>query len=60
SQGVGYILASAGPLFAGLLHGWTGRWDALIGFSLLLGGLMLASGIGAGRARHVGAVAVQV
>lgn len=60
SQGVGYVLASAGPLVAGLLHGWTGSWHALIGFSLLLGVVMLASGIGASRARHVGAIAVPV
>lgn len=60
SQGVGYILASAGPLFVGLLRGWTERPEALIGFSLLLGAAMLASGVGASRARHVGAVAVAV
>ncbi|MET4093570.1 MFS transporter [Arthrobacter sp. UYCu712] len=28
SQGLGFALASLGPLGAGLLHGWTGSWDA--------------------------------
>lgn len=59
AQSVGYVLASAGPLLAGLLHGWTGSWNALIGLSFVLGAVMLASGIGASRTRHVGAVSVQ-
>ena len=58
SQSVGYILACAGPLFAGLLHGWSGNWNALAGLSLVLGAMMLATGISAGRARYVGAVSV--
>ncbi|WP_427134440.1 MFS transporter [Pseudarthrobacter sp. S9] len=28
SQGLGFALASLGPLGAGLLHGWTGGWEA--------------------------------
>ncbi|MFF2715370.1 MFS transporter [Paenarthrobacter sp. NPDC058040] len=28
SQGFGFALASLGPLAAGLLHTWTGRWEA--------------------------------
>jgi len=58
AQSVGYIIASAGPLLAGLLHGFSGSWHALAWLSLVLGAAMLAAGIGAGRARHVGAVAV--
>jgi CP family cyanate transporter-like MFS transporter len=59
SQGVGYILASAGPLWVGLLHGWTGDWHALLWLSLVLGAAMTASGIGAGRDLHVQAVAIE-
>jgi MFS transporter, CP family, cyanate transporter len=58
SQGVGYILACAGPLFVGLLHGWSGNWRGLLWLSLALGAVMLGSGIGASRARHVQAVSV--
>ncbi len=58
SQGVGYVLASTGPLLVGLLHGWTGGWTALLWLSLALGAAMLASGVGASRALHVNAVAV--
>jgi len=57
SQGVGYILASTGPLLVGLLHGWTGDWIGVLWLSLGLGAVMLGSGIGAGRALHVRAVA---
>jgi len=60
SQSVGYVLASAGPLLAGLLHGWSGSWNALAWLLLALGAAMLASGVGASRARHVGAVSVPV
>lgn len=28
SQGIGYAIACAGPLFFGLLHEWTGSWTA--------------------------------
>ena len=52
-QSVGYLLASAGPLVAGLLHAWTGGWNAVAAFSLGLGAVLLIAGIGAGRALHV-------
>lgn len=58
AQSVGYILACAGPLFAGLLHGWSGNWGALAWLSFALGAIMLVSGVGASRARNVGAIAV--
>jgi CP family cyanate transporter-like MFS transporter len=58
SQTLGYILASGGPLLAGLLRGWTGSWNR-VGFLFL--GLGLAAAIAgylAGRARHVRAIVV--
>lgn len=54
-QGIGYILASSGPLLAGLLHSWTGGWNAVAVLCVVIGLGLLASGLGAGRARHVGA-----
>jgi MFS transporter, CP family, cyanate transporter len=53
SQTLGYILASGGPLVAGLLRGWTGSWNG-VGFLFLGLGLAAATaGYLAGRARHV-------
>jgi CP family cyanate transporter-like MFS transporter len=53
AQGVGYILASAGPLTAGLLHAQMGNWTGLAVLAVILGAAMLAAGLGAGRNRHV-------
>lgn len=53
AQGGGYILASTGPLFAGLLREWTGGWSAVALFCLLLGGAGGIAGWLAGRALHV-------
>jgi CP family cyanate transporter-like MFS transporter len=53
AQGVGYILASAGPLLAGLLHASMGNWTGLAVLSVVLGAAMLTAGLGAGRNRHV-------
>jgi CP family cyanate transporter-like MFS transporter len=53
AQGVGYILASAGPLLAGLLHAWMGNWTGLAVLVIGLGAAMLLAGLGAGRARHI-------
>ena len=53
AQGGGYILASAGPLFAGLLRAWTGGWTAVALFCVALGGGASVYGWLAGRARHV-------
>ncbi|GAB0114120.1 CynX/NimT family MFS transporter [Acidisoma sp. C75] len=55
AQGVGYVLASAGPLLAGLLHAAMHNWAGLAALIVILGGAMLAAGLGAGRARHIGA-----
>jgi len=53
-QGVGYLIASCGPLLAGLLHHWTGGWNAVAALSIAIGIGLAASGLGAGRAGHVG------
>lgn len=53
AQGVGYLIAAFGPLLVGLLRGWTGSFDAAAWLYLLIAAVMAASGIGAGRARHV-------
>jgi CP family cyanate transporter-like MFS transporter len=53
AQGVGYILASAGPLLAGLLHASMGNWTGVAVLVVVLGAAMLAAGLGAGRARHI-------
>ena len=53
AQGVGYALASLGPLLLGLVHDLTHDWrDA----GWLFGGIILAAllaGLGAGRQGHV-------
>jgi MFS transporter, CP family, cyanate transporter len=53
AQGVGYLLAAAGPLGMGLLHALTGGWTAPLLGLLVLCALELAAGLGAGRARVV-------
>ena len=52
-QGVGYILSAGGPLLAGLLHSWTGGWDAVAALTVVIGAGLLASGVAAGRGGHV-------
>jgi CP family cyanate transporter-like MFS transporter len=54
-QGVGYGLGAAGPLLVGLLHAWTGGYDAVGVFFLIVGLAGMVAGIGAGRSRHVAA-----
>lgn len=58
AQSIGYTLAAAGPLLAGLLHERAGSWDAagpLFAVLCVLAGL---TGFGAGRARYVRATVV--
>lgn len=53
AQGVGYLLASAGPFLLGALHDLTGGWTVPL---LMLVAVMvpfLACGLGAGRNRYV-------
>ncbi|HEY0806505.1 MAG TPA: MFS transporter [Pseudonocardiaceae bacterium] len=53
TQGTGYLLAAAGPLVFGLLHGATGGWTASL--LLMLAGIGVQSVVGyfAGRPRYV-------
>jgi MFS transporter, CP family, cyanate transporter len=51
SQAVGYLLASAGPLGAGLLHSATGSWTAPVAVLFALTGVLLAAGLLAARPR---------
>ncbi len=54
AQGVGYLLASLGPLLAGLLHSATGGWTLVAVWITAIGAAMAWSGAGAGRALYVG------
>lgn len=54
AQGVGYLLASAGPMLAGLLRA-RGGWDGVALLSVAISGGAMAAGLGAGRARLLGA-----
>ena len=53
AQGVGYLVAAAGPLGMGLLHALTGGWTVPLLGLLALCALELAAGLGAGRDRVV-------
>ncbi len=55
AQGVGYLLASVGPLIVGVLRGVTGDFLASAALFAALGVLLAGFGLGAGRALHVGA-----
>ena len=58
AQGGGYLLAACGPLLVGLLRGWTGSFHASAYLIVLIGAVLVASALGAGRARYVRAVAI--
>ncbi|MCW2930061.1 MAG: Cyanate transporter [Actinomycetia bacterium] len=51
AQGVGYLLASAGPLEVGLVHSATGSWNPSIVVLLALTVVLLAAGLLAARPR---------
>ena len=53
AQGVGYTLASLGPLAVGVVHEVTGGWDALGWIFALIGLCAIVAGLGAGRALYV-------
>lgn len=53
AQGVGYTLASMGPLAVGLVHDLTGGWSAVGWIFAVLGVGAIVFGMGAGRALHV-------
>lgn len=53
AQGWGYLIASAGPLAAGLLRGWTGGFASSALLMTAIAAAMAWSGWQAGRALHV-------
>lgn len=53
TQGVGYLLASLGPLLVGVLHGVTGGWAVSLGFVLAAQLIQMVIGLFAGRDRFV-------
>jgi len=55
AQGVGYTLAAIGPLLVGLIRDWTGSFAASSVLFVALGLGVAVTGLGAGRALHVGA-----
>ncbi|MGK9415377.1 CynX/NimT family MFS transporter [Pseudomonas cedrina] len=54
AQGIGYTLASLGPLAVGVLHDWTGGWGATGWVFGVIGVGAIITGLGAGRALYVG------
>jgi CP family cyanate transporter-like MFS transporter len=59
AQGVGYLLASLGPLEMGLLHSATGSWNLPIVVLLALTVVLLAAGLLAARPRTIPAAGQQ-
>lgn len=53
TQGVGYLVASLGPLVVGVLHGMTGGWTASMAFLLVGLLIQMVVGLFAGRDRFV-------
>jgi MFS transporter, CP family, cyanate transporter len=57
AQGIGYLIAAAGPLVMGLLHVATGGWSVPLLWLIGVCFLQLWAGLLAGRARTVRAAA---
>ncbi|WP_019545296.1 CynX/NimT family MFS transporter [Streptomyces sulphureus] len=53
AQGVGYLVAAAGPLLLGVLHDTTRDWTVPLILLIVLNLVMSFFGYGAGRDRHV-------
>lgn len=53
SQGVGYVVAAAGPFLIGVLHDRTGNFHDSLYLILIIGVVLAACGHGAGRSLHV-------
>ncbi|TSA80125.1 MFS transporter [Deinococcus detaillensis] len=51
AQGFGYALAATGPFLFGALHDKAGNWHAPLLFLLAMTGLVLITGVAAGRTR---------
>ncbi|MGY2681961.1 CynX/NimT family MFS transporter [Pseudomonas tolaasii] len=60
AQGIGYTLASMGPLAVGVLHDWTGGWSATGWVFGVIGLGAIIAGWGAGRALYVGVTSEKV
>jgi CP family cyanate transporter-like MFS transporter len=55
-QGMGYLLAAAGPVAVGALHDLTDSWNPAIVVLLALTALQSTAGLAAGRDRKLAAV----
>ncbi len=54
AQGIGYLVAAAGPLLLGLVHDATRSWSLALSLLAVLTVPQLLAGLGAGRAIHLG------
>jgi CP family cyanate transporter-like MFS transporter len=59
AQGVGYVPAALAPLGIGLLHQWTGGFEAVAGMVVLIGIGLVVTGLIAGRPTVVLARAIE-
>ncbi|GFM83617.1 MFS transporter [Pseudomonas cichorii] len=60
AQGIGYTIASIGPLAVGVVHDVTGSWDSIGWIFAALGLGAIVAGLGAGRALYVNVVSEKV
>ncbi|MBX8487184.1 CynX/NimT family MFS transporter [Pseudomonas cichorii] len=60
AQGIGYTIASIGPLAVGVVHDVTGSWDSIGWIFAALGLGAILAGLGAGRALYVNVVSEKV
>jgi len=60
AQGFGYTLASMGPFAVGIVHDWTGGWNAVGWIFSVIGLGAIIAGLGAGRSLYVQVVSEKV
>ncbi|KAI2691779.1 CynX/NimT family MFS transporter [Pseudomonas sp. TNT3] len=60
AQGFGYTLASMGPFAVGIVHDWTGGWNAVGWIFGVIGLGAIIAGLGAGRTLYVQVVSEKV
>jgi len=60
AQGFGYTLASMGPFAVGIVHDWTGGWNAVVWIFGVIGLGAIVAGLGAGRSLYVQAVSEKI